>query len=104
MSNWSFSGYVEFDLTEQSHAWIRSELRNIPLRDVAELMHRHAESGGVIDEVRETRPEWSGEHEYHYDLRLLVQGKQVYVETRLDFVRPFVPDEPSILVVNIHAP
>jgi hypothetical protein len=104
LSNWSFSGYVEFDLTEQSHAWIRSELRNIPLRDVAELMHRHAESGGVIDEVRETRPEWSGEHEYHYDLRLSVQGKQVYVETRLDFVRPFVPDEPSILVVNIHAP
>jgi len=104
LSNWAFSGYVSFDLTEQSHAWIRSELRNIPLRDVAELMHRYAESGGVIDEVRETRPEWSGEHEYHYDLRLSIQGKLVYVETRLEFNRPFVPDEPSNLVVSIHAP
>ncbi len=67
-------------------------------------MNQHAESGGVIDEVRETRPEWSGDYEYHYDLRLSVQGKLVYVETRLHFVPPFVPDDPSILVVNVHAP
>jgi len=104
LSNWAFSGYVEFDLTEQSHDWIRSELSNLPLRDLAELMHQHVESGGVIDEVRETRPEWSGEHEYHYDLRLSVQGKQVYLETRLSFAPPFVPDNPWILVVSIHAP
>ncbi len=104
LSNWAFSGYVEFDLTEQSHEWIRCELRNIPLREIAELMNQHAESGGVIDEVRETRPEWSGDYEYHYDLRLSVQGKLVYVETRLHFVPPFVPDDPSILVVNVHAP
>jgi hypothetical protein len=104
LSNWAFGGYIEFDLSEQSHTWIRCELRNTPLRDLALLMHQHVDAGGVIDEVRETRPEWSGEHEYHYDLRLTALGKQVYVETRLNFDPPFVPDDPWILVVNVHAP
>jgi hypothetical protein len=104
LSHFAIRGYVEFDLNKQSHDWIQKNLRNIPLRELAHLMQQHVESGGVIDEVRETRPEWSGEHEYHYDLRLSVYGTRVYIETRLDFVPPFVPDDPSIMVVNVHAP
>ncbi len=104
LSNYPFRGYVEFDLSRQSHDWLRHNLRDIPLRELARLMQLHVESGGAIDEVRETRPEWSGEHEYHYDLRLSVHGTRVYIETRLNFDPPFVPDDPSILVVSVHAP
>lgn len=91
LSNWAFRGYVEFDLSEQSHAWIRHELRDIPLRDLARLMHQHVETGGVIHEVRETRPEWSGNYEYHNDLRLSVHGTGVYIETHSISIRRLFP-------------
>jgi hypothetical protein len=60
-------------------------------------------SGGQIDDVRETRPEWRDQHEFHYDLRFTIQDQPVYVETRLNYREPFAPDESWILVVNIHA-
>jgi len=102
LSNWSFTGYIKFDLTEQSRRWVRREL-GIKLTKLGQLMHEYIKTGGEIDEVRETRAEWSGEHEYHYDLRFSVDGVPAYVETRLNFRPPFRPDEPWILVVNVHA-
>jgi hypothetical protein len=104
LSNWSFEGYVRFELNHQAHDWIRRELENIPVRELAQLLYEHVESGGTIDEVRETRDEWSDKYEYHYDLRFPVRSKPVYFETRLIFRRPYVPDEPRIEVVNVHAP
>lgn len=67
-------------------------------------MQEYVSSGGQVDEVRETRPEWSGRYEFHFDLRFTIQTKPVYVETRLHYRLPLVPDEAWILVVNIHAP
>jgi hypothetical protein len=64
-------------------------------------MYEFVAAGGEIDEIKETRPEWA-EHEFHHDLRLTIQGKAVYIETRLHFREPLKPDESSILVVNIH--
>lgn len=104
LSNWQFGGYVNFNLTLQAHDWIRRELNNLPLRELARLIHEYVESGGTVDEVQETRDEWSGQYEYHYDLRFLVLTKPVYFETRLNCQLPFVPDEPRIEVVNVHAP
>ena len=104
LSNWSYSGYVEFELDETAYKWIKRELSNISLKEIARLMHEHVEVGGEIDEVRERRPEWSDEYEFHYDLRFTIQDKRVYIETRLNCRLPFIPDQSSILVVNIHAP
>jgi hypothetical protein len=104
LSNWRFEGYVRFNLSRQAHDWIRRELLNIPVRELAQLMHEHVESGGTIDEVRETRVEWSGKHQYHYDLRFVILSKPVYFETRLICRLPYVPDEPRIEVVNVHSP
>ncbi len=103
LSNWEFKGYIQFDLTEQSRRWIRREI-GIRLKDLGQLMHEHVDAGGDIDEVREKRPEWSGEHQYHYDLRFSVGDVPVYIETRLNFRPPFQPDQPWILVANVHAP
>ena len=68
-----------------------------------ERLVEHVLAGGEIDEVRETRSEWS-DYEFHYDLRVTINDKLVYIETRLDYRHPFVQDQPTILVVNIHAP
>jgi hypothetical protein len=103
LGNWSYAGYIGFELTEQAYAWIRRELDGITLKELGRLMHDYVAGGGEIDEVRETRPEWSGEYLYHYDLRFEIQGQPVYIETRLKFRPPFKPDEPTILVVNVHA-
>lgn len=66
-------------------------------------MCEYVKAGGKIDETRETRPEWSGRYEFHYDLRLMIQNKPVYIETRLHHRLPVRADESWILVVNIHA-
>ncbi|HEX5442242.1 MAG TPA: hypothetical protein VFW87_00375 [Pirellulales bacterium] len=47
--------------------------------------------------------DWS-EHAFHYDFRIDIEGKAVYIETRLYFDDPDDPDDPWIHVVNFHAP
>jgi hypothetical protein len=89
-------------LTEESHRWIRRELGNITLKDLGRLMFEYVSAGGEIDEVPETRAEWSGQYEFHHGLRLTIHGKLVYVETCLKYRLPLAADESWILVVNVH--
>lgn len=102
LGNWSVTDYIQFELTEQAHQWIRRELDNVTLKDIGRLMFEHVNAGGDIDEVPETRPEWSQKYEFHHDLRFMIRDKPVYIETRLHFRLPVVPDESWILVVNVH--
>ena len=104
LGNWSFAQYIQFDLTETAYRWIRRELNNISLKEIGRLIYEHVEAGGEIDEVRETRPEWSDEYEFHHDLRFTIQDRPVYIETRLNYQLPVIPNDSSILVVNVHAP
>ncbi len=55
-------------------------------------------AGGEIDEVRETRPEWSGRR-FHYGFRIDIGGRLLYIET---IVVEDAPDDPVIHVVSIH--
>jgi predicted TIM-barrel fold metal-dependent hydrolase len=103
LANWNFNGYIQFELTETAYAWVKRELGNISLKEFRRLMHEYVAAGGEIDEVRETRPEWS-DYEFHYDLRFTIQDKPVYIETRLNYKMPLLLDESTILVVSIHAP
>ena len=102
LANWSVAGYVQFELTEQSHRWLRREVGEITFKDLGRLMFEYVSTGGEVDEVVETRPEWSDEYRFHHDLRLTIGGTQVYIETRLHYRLPVVADESWILVVNIH--
>lgn len=103
LSNWASHGYVVFDLTEESQRWVRRELDSITVREIARLMHEFVAAGGEVDEVVEQRPEWSDSYEFHHDLRFEIHGKNVYIETRLNYRLPVESDASSILVVNIHA-
>ena len=45
------------------------------------------------------------EFDFHYDLRITIQGKRVYIETRMDPDYPRSPVESlesTIYVVNVH--
>jgi hypothetical protein len=102
LGNWSVTDYIQFELTEQAHRWIRGELGNTTLKEIGRLMYEHVNAGGAIDELPETRPEWSGQYEFHHDIRLTIHNKSVYIETRLNYRLPLVTDESWILVVNVH--
>ena len=101
LANWRFEGYVRF--TELADRWVRKQLAGCTTRDVARLMNDfvNGSTPGVIDEQKETRPEWS-EHEYHYDLRFEIAGRRLYIESRLFYDDPDDPGDPIIYVVNIH--
>jgi hypothetical protein len=103
IGNWNTAGYVQFELTEQAYRWIRSELDGVTLKELSRLMYEYLAAGGIIDEVRETRPEWADRYEFHHDLRFEIGDHVVYIETRLNYRLPLVKDESWILVVNVHA-
>lgn len=102
LRNWNVTDFIQFELTEQAHRWIRRELGDVTLKDIGRLMFEHVNAGGEIHEVSETRPEWSDAYEFHHDLRLTIHGKPAYIETRLHYRHPVVADESWILVVNVH--
>lgn len=102
LSNWSVRDYIQFELSEQSHRWIRRELGSITLRDIGRLMYEYVAAGGVIDEQSETRENWRDQHVFHHDLRFSINNRLVYIETRLNYRLPVAPDDSWILVVNIH--
>jgi hypothetical protein len=64
-------------------------------------MHDYVLAGGEIDQQKETRPEWNM-HDFHYDLRIPIADRLIYVETRLIYRDAQDPDDPIIHVVNIH--
>jgi hypothetical protein len=102
LGNWEATGFIEFELTEESYRWVRRELDGMTLKEIKRLMHDYVADGGEIDETPETRPEWRDEFDFHFDLRPVIQGKRVYIETRLHFRLPLERDESWIKVVNIH--
>jgi hypothetical protein len=73
-------------------------LEGLTTRAVGEEMFRYFEAGGQIDQVRETRSQWS-EHRFHYDFRVPIGGRLVYIETVLVEDDPY---DPTVHVVSIH--
>ena len=100
LSNHRFDGYIVW--TPVADQWVRKNLDGLSTSDVARRMYEYVvEQGGAVDRVEEKRPEWSS-HDYHYDLRFPIDGRRVYIETRLSYEDPDDPDDPTILVANIH--
>jgi hypothetical protein len=56
---------------------------------------------GSIDEQVEKRPEYVS-FGFHYDLRLKIDDRLIYVETVLFCDDADNPDDPRILIVSVH--
>jgi hypothetical protein len=96
LSNWRYTGYVTWKAV--ARAWVETNLEGATTRAVAEMMFEHVVSGGEIDQVKESRLEWT-EQRFHYDFRISVGDRLIYVETVLI---EDDPQDPIIHVVSIH--
>ena len=96
LANWNYTGYVT--AKDVALEWITNNLGGLTLKDVAEAMNDHFQRGDVIDQQPETRPEWSL-WPFHYDFRLQLGGRDIYIETIL---QDDDPRDPTIHIVSIH--
>jgi hypothetical protein len=96
LGNWNVTDYV----TEKDKAmeWRAKEFPGVTLKAVAKRMYEHLQAGGPIDQTRETRPEWN-DRPFHYDFRLVIDGRRVYIETILV---DDDPTDPYVHIVSIH--
>jgi hypothetical protein len=69
-------------------------------KQIAELLYLHVLEHGCscVDEQPETREQWRDTHEFHHDLRVRIEGRLVYFETRLIILRK--TKDSMIAVVN----
>src|SRR5271163_4048100 len=96
LANWNYTDYVTAKpLVLQ---WIANNLGGLTLKDVAKAMNDFCRTGGVIDQVPERRLEYAS-WPYHYDFRLQLAGKKIYIETIL---QDDDPTDPTIRIVSIH--
>ena len=96
LTNWNYTGYVT--AKDVASNWIANHLGGLTLKDVAQTMYAFLQRGAVIDQVPETRPEWSM-WPCHYDFRVPLAGRVVYIETIL---QDDDPNDPTIHIVSIH--
>ena len=96
LAEWNCTGYVI--AKEMAQHWITSNLAGLNVKAIAKAMHGFLAGGGVIDQVKETRPEWDM-WPYHYDFRLLLANRNVYIETIL---QDDAPNDPTLVIVSIH--
>jgi hypothetical protein len=96
LANWNYRGYVAWKRVAEE--WVQKNLAGYMTEKIAQLMHEYVEAGGEIDQVPERRPEWS-DYDFHYDLRIGIGKRLIYIETVLV---DDDPDDPIIRVVSIH--
>ena len=92
-----FSDYIVWKRLPQE--WLAREFPNFTLRAMNEAMQRYVASGGVIDQVEERRPEFLS-WRFHYDLRLPMSNRRIYIETVFRQAEDI--DDCVIFVVNVH--
>ena len=96
LSQWKFTGYITWKPIARQ--WVEQNLEGWTTRSIAEEMSRFFDSGSKIDQTQETRREWN-EHRFHYDFRIEIGGRLLYIETVL--VEDDT-DDPTIHIVSIH--
>ncbi len=96
LRQWSYDGYVVW--LRRPGEWLRKNFDHEDMRTVSRMMHEHVEAGREIDQVVERRELWRDQHEFHYDFRISIAGRRVYIETVLQVTST----GPTVIVVNMH--
>jgi hypothetical protein len=96
LSNWHVTGYITWK--RRAEEWFKENVAACELRAVGGHILQYVRAGGEIDQVRELRPEWN-DRDFHYDLRLPIEGEMIYLETILI---DDDPSDPTIEIVSAH--
>jgi hypothetical protein len=96
LENWRWKGFLAW--RRVAAEWLRKNLDECSQELVNQLMYEHVLNGGEIDQVRETREGYRDNYEHHYDFRIRVGTRFVYIETTLDRTRM----GPTVNIVSIH--
>jgi hypothetical protein len=96
LSEWNCDGFVIWK--KRAAEWLDLNMDGHSTKLVTKLMFEHLLLGGKIDQVRERRPEYSSLYEFHYDFRLTIAERPVYIETVLNETRT----GPVITIVSMH--
>jgi hypothetical protein len=96
LGDWRYDGFIVWN--QLARTWLEKNLPDVVQKSVSEQMFLHYQSGGKIDQVKETRSPYDQHYEYHYDFRLTISNREVYIETVLDTTAT----GPTITIVNMH--
>lgn len=100
LADWKVAGAIE--LEGRAPEGLRTTLEGVTIKYFKEALYRYVcEENGEIDQVKEEREPWCKFWEWRYDLRLTINGVNVYVETRL-YPESFSSlREPTVRVVQV---
>ena len=96
LANRSVVGYIVWK--RRADEWLRENVDGHNQASINEVLYQHVIGGGEVDQVRERREWHRDEHAFHFDFRILIDGRRLYVET----VVLEGSTGPSLTVVNIH--
>jgi hypothetical protein len=46
LGNWNVAGYIQFELTEEAHRWMKRELEDMTLKELKRLMFEYVAADG----------------------------------------------------------
>jgi len=94
-----FGGFKDYVIWRpRAFGWVSAELDGMTAKYFVELMQDFVRRGGEIDQVIETREDYVY-YRFHYDLRMPVSGRSLYVETAFEH-KPDIEDC-TIIIVNV---
>ena len=95
LKEWNCDGYIQWK--RRPAEWLRSNLESRSQKAIGEAMYDHVVNGGEIDQVKENYEGYRDTHPFHYDFRIPIAGRHIYVETVFDETKM----GPTITVVSI---
>ncbi len=96
LREWNCDGFIQWKQVPAQ--WLRKNLDGWSQKAVGQLMYEHVAHGGEIDQVAETREDYRHLYPFHYDFRIPIAGRLIYIETRFDETKM----GPTVYVVSIH--
>ena len=95
LKEWNCDGYIQWK--RRPAEWLRKNLQSCSQKAIGQAMYDHVVNGGEIDQVKENYEGYRDTHPYHYDFRIPIDGRLIYVETVFDETKM----GPTITIVNI---
>jgi len=95
LKEWNCDGFIQW--RRRPAEWLRKNLEGWSQKAIGEAMYEHVVQGGEIDQVKENYEGYRESHPYHYDFRIIVGDRHLYIETIFDEMKM----GPTVTIVNL---